>query len=392
MTCMDAYKPPGRTRQSRAPRAAQYKAEDLDRFGGLASLTAMLPDLYPERDPGILLAVSPARRPFPVVADTDELLREVAHRARTGNEPLMLGLARHSLARLFATDRVRQEVERDLPRFATERRQDPGEAMRAWHEEYLPLIRWVTLPDRVETGFRADEHGLSTRMQLVMERHSADAPTAELALLCAPCFVITGNSKHLHAAGFGDVKTRDALVAAGNAADLELNGIRALSLSELGARGTWALTARAARLAGDSPLMGALMLAAIIFLGFKAHEHREQLKAAAGRAANATMELLQEVAARHGDLIEILIPSLVSPLEHPTIENRVAQTLVRSPVPLSAEVIGYTRRPAVEREAALRGLRGHSAFVFWPGRGWTLGRHFAAPAHPRLLQRETGRE
>ena len=344
----------------------------------------MLPGLYPDRDPGMLLAVPPTRRPFPVVADADELLREVTYRGRSFKEPLMLGLARHRLARLFASDQVREEVERDLPLYAGQYTQG---ALRAWREEYLPLIRWVSIPDRLETGFRLDQHDLSTRMELVMERHSADAPTAELALLCAPCFVITGNHKHLHIAGFGDAGTRRALVAAGNAADLELTGIRTLSLGELGARGTWALTTRAVRLAGDSPIIAGLMLAAFIVLGIKAREHREQIKVAAGRTANATMELIQELTTRHGDLLATLIPSLVPPLQQPMIETQVAQPLVRSPAPLSAEAVGFACRPPLEREIAIRALRGHSAFVFWPGRGWTLGRHFAPPAQPRVLQR-----
>jgi hypothetical protein len=294
----------------------------------------MLPALYPDRDPGVILAVAPTRRPFPVVADADELIREVIYRGRSSKEPLMLGLARHHLARLFATDQVRDEVERNLLRVAG--RHADG-ALRAWREEYLPLIRWVSIPDRLETGFRADEYDLSVRMGLVMERHSADSPTAELALLCAPCFVMTGNHKHLHVAGFGDAATRDALVAAGNAAALELTGVRTLSLGELAARGTWEFASRAMRLAGDSPIVAALMLAALAFLAAKGYERRDQIKAAASRTANATMELVQELSTRHAELLGALIPSLLSPMQPPTINTKVAQALVRSPGPLSAE-------------------------------------------------------
>jgi hypothetical protein len=175
------------------------------------------------------------------------------------------------MARIFATDRVRKEVERNLPRVAMSH---ADAAMRVWWADYRPLIRWVSLPDRLQSGFRADERGLRERMLLVMEKHSADAPTAELALLCAPCFVLTDNRKHLHVAGFGDRGTRTALIAAGDATELELNGIRALSLGELGARGTWAVTSRAARLAGDSPIAAALMLAILAVLAIKAYEGR----------------------------------------------------------------------------------------------------------------------
>jgi hypothetical protein len=348
----------------------------------------MLPGLYPDRDPGILFSVAPASRPFPVVVDADELLREVTYRGRSLKEPLLLSLARHRLARLLATDRVWEEVERDLPRYAGKHAHG---ALRAWREEYLPLIRWVAIPDRLETGFRASEHDLAVRMELVMERHSADAPTAELALLCAPCFVITGNHKHLHVAGFGDTGTRDALVAAGDAAELELAGIRTLSLGELGARGTWSLTTRTVRLAGDSPIIAGLMLAALLFLGIKAYERRGQLKAAAGRTANATMELIQELTTKHADLLGTLIPSLVSPLQQPMIEAMVAQALVRAPAPLSAEAVGYACRPTLDREIALTALRGHSGFAFWAGRGWTLGRHLKPPVPPAVLQREISR-
>jgi hypothetical protein len=343
----------------------------------------MLPGVYPDRDLGTVLALPPTHRPFSVVSDADELIREVSYRGRTAKEPLMLGLARHHLARLFATDRVRKEVERNLPRVAGPHIES---AERAWREEYRPLIRWVSIPDRLERGFHGDEDALRPRMRQIMTLHSADAPTAELALLCAPCFVLTGNHAHLHAAGFGDADTRTALVAAGDAAALELNGVRALSLGELATRGTWELGSRAIRLAGDSPLAAGLMLFALAFFAFKAYEQRDQLKTVAGHTANATMDFIQEMLIRHADLLTVLMPSLVAPLQPPTLETRIAQTLARSPSPLAAEAIGYTRLPMLNRDVVLAALRSHPAFVFWRGQGWTMGRHLTQPAQQDIAR------
>jgi hypothetical protein len=334
-------------------------------------MASTLLDTYPDRDVATILAHPPTNRPFAVVADADELIREVVYRARRGNDPLLLSLVRAGWARLFATDRVGEEVERNLPKVAGRNR---SAALETWRAEYFPLIRWVSMPDRSAAGFDVGEESLRTRMSMVMERHDADAPTAELALMCAPCFVITGNSKHLHVAGFGDGATRDAIVAAGHKADLELTGLRAVSLAELSGEALWGVGRRAFRLAADSPLLGALMVAGVVFLAQMANERRDQVRAAGRRVGAVSFEFVEELLNHHRGLVAALAPSLVLALEQPTKPIQVAGRLARAPAPRPAEAIAAGLE--LDRDGVLEALRSHQAFSFWPGRGWTLGRHF----------------
>ena len=257
---------------------------------------------------------APHVRPFSVVADTDELIREIAHRARTSNEPLLWSLARLGWARVFATDRVAREVERNLPTLTAG---FEYEAMVIWRSEYRPLIRWVTVPERREGGFRVDEAGVEARVGEVARRHSADSPTAELALMCAPCFVLTGNRKHLHVAGFGDARTRDALEAAGHKADLELNGMRAISLTELAGAGAWHGSRRLAKLLAERPIVAALLLFGLVLLARAAHRSRAEVTAAFQRAGAVGVEAAETALERHRELADTLAPSLVMPPEEP---------------------------------------------------------------------------
>jgi hypothetical protein len=334
-------------------------------------MPSTLLETYPDRDVAAILARPPTSRPFTVVADADELIREVVYRVRRGNDPLLLSLAGLGWARLFATDRVGEEVERNLPKHAG---RDQSAALEAWRAEYLPLIRWVSMPDRSEVGFAVGEDPLQARMSLVMERHDADAPTAELALMCAPCFVITRNGKHLHVAGFGDSATRKAIAAAGNKAELELTGLRAVSLAELGGEALWGAGRRAFKLAADSPLLGALMVVGVIFLAQMANERRGQIRAAGRRFRDVSFELADQLVNHHHGLVAALAPSLVLALEEPTDAIQVAGRLARAPAPRSAEVIATGLE--LDRDGVLEALRAHQAFSFWPGQGWTLGRHF----------------
>lgn len=327
-------------------------------------------DTYPHLDAATLLTSPPATRPFAVVADTDELVREISYRARTGNEPLFLSLAKLGWTRIFATDRVAEEVERNLTARAAGHEY---EAMAAWRSEYRPLIRWVTVPERGIDDFTAQEAGLEARMAEVMRRHMADSPTAELALMCAPCFVLTGNKKHLHVAGFGDAGTREALAAAGHKAELELTGMRAISLTELAGAGAWHGTRRTAKLVAGRPIVGVILLLALVLFVRAVHRNRTEVQAFVRRLGNAGVEAAEAAMEHHRRLVDTLAPSLVRAPEEPNPASRIASRLARSSGPRSAERIAG--EVGLGREEALRVLREIGAFCFWPGQGWTLGRH-----------------
>jgi hypothetical protein len=331
-----------------------------------------LPGPYPSSFPE-LLAVPPDRRPFVLVADADELLREIGYRARRNNTPLLLSLSERGWSRIFATDRVRTEVERNLPSYAGP---NMAAAMRVWQDEYEPAIRWVDLPDRRETGFRSDEGELADRMAPTLAVHGTDGPTAELALMCAPCFLQTGNFKHF--AGLAHPKTRDALVAAGHAAEFEAGGRATLSLVELGVRGVGAATAQVVRAAAESPVLAGVLLATLYLAARKSAKGRERLVEIAGRVVAVTGQAAETLAGRRSELLAQIIPALVRPLQGQTVETQLAGILARNAAPITAEAVGLAVVPPLPRAVALAALRGSSAFEFWSGRGWTLGRHFAS--------------
>src|SRR6185295_8794373 len=114
----------------------------------------MIPTSYPDRDLQVVLATPPHLRPFPVIADADELIREVTYRARRRKEPLLFSLSKFGIGRVYASERVRAEVERNLPIYAGA---DAALAERVFQQEYLSAIRWVSMPDRTRSGFGPGE-------------------------------------------------------------------------------------------------------------------------------------------------------------------------------------------------------------------------------------------
>jgi len=321
-------------------------------------------------------------RPFPIVADADELIREAAYRARRAKEPLLFSLVKLGIGRVYASERVREEVERNLPRLA-------GKHTRAardvWENDYLPDIRWVAMPDRTQTGFADGEEILAEHMKAIMSLHAADAPTAELALHCAPCFVLTGNEKHLHAAGFGDDRTRDALAAAADKAMLEFAAIFAEACGEAIGHGLWVAGSKAFGQFRRSPILILLALGAILGLG-RIHHHRvEWCRDAGSRILLRGGLLLQEALARHEALMAELTPSLFHPSGELSASVDLARALVRHPTPLPARTIAADI--GSELGSVLPPLRTHPAFNFWPGRGWTLGYHLEIPKPPVLVSR-----
>jgi hypothetical protein len=327
-------------------------------------------DTHPDRDATTLLTTPPQARPFPVLADADELIREISHRARTGHEPLLWSLARLGWARVLATDRVAEEVERNLPAVAAGREY---EAAVIWRSEYRPLIRWVTVPERGEGDFGPEEAEVEARVREVSRRHRADSPTAELALICAPCFVLTGNRKHLHVSGFGDPGTADAIKAAADRAELELTGMRAISLTEPAVAGAWHGGRRLAKLAAERPIVGALLFLGLIFLARVVDRNRAEIGAALRRAGAVALEQAEAALERHRELTDTLAPSLVLPPQEPSPATLVGGRLARAGAPRTAASVAVEL--GLGADEVLEVLRAHEAFCFWPDRGWTLGRH-----------------
>src|SRR5712691_13489994 len=82
---------------------------------------------------------------FPVIVDTNVLLADCAHVVRSGKTSFLLASGELPIAHIFATERVRAEVEKHLPRHAERVGLDADEAMEVWRECYLPVIRFVDI-------------------------------------------------------------------------------------------------------------------------------------------------------------------------------------------------------------------------------------------------------
>ncbi len=136
--------------------------------------------------------------PLPVVVDADVLSRSLDHAVRHGYEPAVVRHASPSYSTftgitVFATREVVAETYRRFDEIAIARRIPVAHVERVWDEAFCPRIRVVNM-SRVD----APSDG---RVDDVARRDSDDAPTAKLAVLLAPCVLLTDNWDHFQAFG-----------------------------------------------------------------------------------------------------------------------------------------------------------------------------------------------
>lgn len=309
------------------------------------------------RPPGSPLAIQP------VVVDTNILLGDIRHRLRSGRETALIEAARVGTLRPF--------VARHLPGFARKQALDEGRAWEVWRTAYVPLLRVVDVPTDL-----ADP-----RIAQVRAADADDVPTAALAVLIAPCLVLSEDGDlarpgltsarprrwvdlllHGLAAARGD----QALLAAGTAAAVGLAVLRqavgtivdagwgrtaALTLAGLGLGLAWG-----GRLSGER-----LARVAGQFVPILDEFHPRLTAYLAGRAA--------------------LVDAAIAPWNEVDLQQAIAQHLATAPLPRSATEIAASlrrqgRRVAVPAVDAL--LRANPAFVEVGRRRWQLGRAGAA--------------
>jgi hypothetical protein len=141
-----------------------------------SQLPVVAPRLLPDAPSGFFLWDR-----FPVVLDTNVLLADCVHVVRSGAPSILLRSAGLPVAHLFATERVREEVEKYLPGHAESRGLDPMEALRVWREQYLAVIRFVEIEGEAR----------DSRVAGLAARDVTDKPTGLLAELLAPCLVFS---------------------------------------------------------------------------------------------------------------------------------------------------------------------------------------------------------
>ncbi len=141
--------------------------------------------------------------PLPIVVDADVLHRNVDYCLRTGWMPRLLDSASHGYTLLtgvvlFATARVKEELERQLDEIAIRRGVPREDVVRVWNETFLPRIRFVEIHETAVEDPRVGQ---------VRALHDADAPTAALAVMLSPCVVLTDNRRHFAPLGIPDTHT-----------------------------------------------------------------------------------------------------------------------------------------------------------------------------------------
>jgi hypothetical protein len=141
--------------------------------------------------------------PLPIVIDADVLHRNVDYCLRRGWTSSLLGGASTNYTLitgvvLFATTRVQEEVERQLDEIAARRGVTRKDVVRIWNEIFLPCVRFVEISENDIEDPRIGE---------VRALHDADAPTAALAIVLAPCIVLTDYRKHFAPLGIADAHT-----------------------------------------------------------------------------------------------------------------------------------------------------------------------------------------
>lgn len=131
------------------------------------------------RSPTELVRLLPFYARHPVVADANVLFQDTHRYLKTGFT-VLTSLAGHDVITLLSSEHVR----RRLPEIIADRGTDPDEQGRVWREVYLPLVRFVEVPDAMCAG----------HPQIEMITDPEDRPFARLAVAVAPGLLLTRRS------------------------------------------------------------------------------------------------------------------------------------------------------------------------------------------------------
>jgi predicted nucleic acid-binding protein len=307
----------------------------------------------------------PLAAPIPVVADANVLMSDVCANLRRPEPTALLGLATEGRLRLLITDRVAHEIRTRMHRVAGD---DLERALELWSALYLPLVRVVAV------SRAKPELAFSPLLSDVLARDPDDVPTAYLALLCAPCAVVT-KDRDLLDHGFGAPEWLTGLRASGELGELDQQIYdqtrMAGALMEAGFVGL----ARFARWTFATPWAAGALLALVVF-GIT--DGRPIVTARIQRAQpglhrffELLADLQKRLAARRFALLERFEPMTLAAVRSAPLVASIAAQLAVSGNPLSAAQLSeLTRHPEDEVRTI---LREHPAFDVVVGRGWQIG-------------------
>lgn len=308
-------------------------------------------------------------RPFAPVVDTDALLSSIDNELNTGWPSYLRRLHEHE-HELLASTHVYGEVYRRLPKIARYDR-DRLEEMRVhWEDRFLPMLRFVNVTDRA----RADP-GVTA----VIAADATDAPTAALALLMAPTFVLSGD-RHLRSTGFAPDRwlTTASCASSLDTIERQRDGtMHALALPVLGA--ATLLRAGAVRLRIPSPV-AALGLTAVAGLWLYDPERRHRTWGRLKPFLELLAEVMNDFATRENAARTIIDAAAVVRSGPRTLEQAIASTLLAHDGPVGTPTLHRLLRDVDDVGFELPSLphlrstlRADPAFLEWGNGRWTLG-------------------
>lgn len=135
----------------------------------------------PESIAGGIVALMAMRRSVPCVVDTNVLAFDVIQGYRRDQVTALVGAARSGSGFIFAPIHVLGETQRLLEERAVILGLDPAMLYAAWNQRYAPLVRFLDVPP-IE---------IDARLTAVAADDPDDEPTARLALLIAPSYLLS---------------------------------------------------------------------------------------------------------------------------------------------------------------------------------------------------------
>jgi len=281
---------------------------------------------------------------FPVVVDTNVVLADCAHVVRSGKTSFLLASGELPIARIFATERVRAEVEKYLPGHIEKAGLDPDEAMHVWRERYQQVIRFVDL-----AGEARDD-----RVVALGARDADDQPTGLLAELLAPCLVFS-RDKDLLDTGIAQREWVTLSSAGQDVAELQAIYTGGMfGTMVVGVTG-WEVGSAVVAAAKAAPLPTLLVggAAAWFFWRFwwntdRGARQRVSARSLIGEAVTG----IGAVWARASGAEQLLEAAAFVPDADPTLNARIARQVAIAPTPLKASEVGQRLQVSTQQAAA----------------------------------------
>lgn len=324
--------------------------------------------------------------PLPLIVDADVLLRNVEYCVRMGWTPRLLESAstNYTLVTgvlLFATLRVQEEVERHLPDVAKRRGVTNESVLKVWNNIFLPRIRIVDVDARLEPDPRVDR---------VRELDESDTPTAALAVMLAPCVLLTDNRKHFAPLGLPDERTDDIAVDAHALSRYLLGANAAMLVPAMGGAAVMEGSKKLIDALGkDGALLVGLIAVGLVFLYWRSESGgrvRESVKAMAHELGPQLVEALEQGRVLSDKISALAIEPKVGPttaLAFMARELATSQTVMpTAEVARRLRGAGYRFTQHGDFRTHVRAwLVDHDCF-FEARRGqWTLGYHLSTASH-----------